>query len=146
MNIDLIEYDDRYVESAITMWRASKHHALGIADQHDLDSYRYFLTEILVPDFTVQFARETSTGQIIGIFVFNATEINQLYIHPDYQRQRIGSQFIQRAKDLCTTTLELNTFEQNLNARHFYEKHGFEIIGGDSKNEEGLPDLRYRWG
>ena len=43
--------------------------------------------------------------------------------------------------------LSLWTFQQNLRARLFYERHGFSVVtetdGAD--NEEKLPDVLYRW-
>jgi hypothetical protein len=42
--------------------------------------------------------------------------------------------------------LKLWTFEANLRARRFYERHGFVPTGATSgDNEEGAPDLRYEW-
>ena len=43
--------------------------------------------------------------------------------------------------------LRLWTFESNLGAQRFYERHGFRPIertAGD--NEEGAPDILYVWG
>ena len=42
--------------------------------------------------------------------------------------------------------LELWTFQANDGARRFYERHGFEAVAmTDGDNEEGAPDVRYRW-
>ena len=41
--------------------------------------------------------------------------------------------------------LTLSTFEVNEKARRFYERNGFEVIGGGCENEENLPDIQYEW-
>ena len=63
----------------------------------------------------------------------------------DFQRQGIGSRLLALAKELSRGKLQLHTFEINLGARAFYEKHGFRVIGQGNDNEEGFPDLLYEW-
>jgi hypothetical protein len=42
--------------------------------------------------------------------------------------------------------LDLWTFQANLGARNFYERHGFAAVAtSDGDNEEGAPDIRYHW-
>ena len=37
-------------------------------------------------------------------------------------------------------------FQKNEGARRFYERHGFTAVEWtDGDNEEGAPDVRYRW-
>lgn len=83
--------------------------------------------------------------QIVGMVAYNADEINQLYIHIDYQGGGIGQRLLERAKTESNGKLTLRTFEQNKNAQRFYEKHGFSIIKRGGENEEKLPDITYEW-
>ena len=41
----------------------------------------------------------------------------------------------------------LYTFQSNVNARKFYEKHGFVIeeFNDGERNEEKMPDITYLW-
>jgi hypothetical protein len=43
--------------------------------------------------------------------------------------------------------LELWCFQQNGEARYFYESHGFQpvLFTEGENNEEHLPDVRYKW-
>lgn len=42
--------------------------------------------------------------------------------------------------------MRADPFVSNTRARRFYERHGFvEIDGSDGDNEEGEPDIRFRW-
>ncbi|HUO12594.1 MAG TPA: GNAT family N-acetyltransferase, partial [Caulobacteraceae bacterium] len=60
--------------------------------------------------------------------------------------QGVGVALLGKAKQ-DASELSLWTFQQNLRARRFYEKHGFVVVvetdGRD--NEEKLPDVLYRW-
>ena len=57
----------------------------------------------------------------------------------------LGKALLDHAKSL-TQTLTLWTFAANTGAQKFYEREGFEAIRRtDGDNEEGLPDILYRW-
>ncbi len=147
MPIAIIDYDDRYAEDAVRMYRASFETALGIDSLHPFENHVNWLRTILVPNATVKLAVDTHSDIVAGLLAVKGVELDQLYIHIDYQRQGIGTRFMQMAKQLSPSKLELWCFQVNAGAQRFYEKHGFTVIGrGDgSDNEEGLPDLRYQW-
>ena len=88
---------------------------------------------------------EDATGPL-GYIAFRADFIEHLFIRPEAQSAGIGLQLLERAKQ-AYAELSLWTFQQNLRARRFYERHGFvavtETDGAD--NEEKLPDVLYRW-
>lgn len=71
--------------------------------------------------------------RVVGMIAYNEREINQLYIHIDYQGIGIGQTLIDKVKVQSSGKLKLYTFEINKNAQRFYEKHGFEIIGRGSR-------------
>jgi ribosomal protein S18 acetylase RimI-like enzyme len=43
--------------------------------------------------------------------------------------------------------IRLHTLQENVEARQFYEKHGFQILKltDGSENEENCPDVLYEW-
>ena len=50
------------------------------------------------------------------------------------------------AKELRPEHLDLWTFQTNIGARRFYERHGFVSVDTtDGENEERAPDVHYRW-
>ncbi len=61
--------------------------------------------------------------------VNNAMYIMQLYIHPDFQGKKIGTELLNFAeefsKEIGSKKVLLNTLEKNFVARKFYEKHGY---------------------
>ncbi|WP_336989774.1 GNAT family N-acetyltransferase [Bacillus infantis] len=139
----MIPYHPHYASETVKMWRDSKEKAIGQKEVHSFEDHVYFLNNILAGLFRVELA--LINGKVVGMIVYNETEISQLYIHTDYQGMGIGTELITRAKEQSVGRLTLYTFEVNENAQRFYEKHGFNIIGGGFKNEENLPDILYEW-
>ena len=81
-----------------------------------------------------------------GIIAFKTGWIEQLYILPDFQGHGIGSALLRQAQ-ITFPHLQLWTFQRNIQAQQFYEKHGFIVIGktDGSGNEEKEPDMLYEW-
>jgi len=133
-----------YADALVALWRDSMTAATGIQPVHSVESQRYFLCEILPAQYAITVVTADS-GEPIGFMASDASMISQLYIHQAWQGQGIGSTLLEQAKALSGGSLQLRTFEVNAGARRFYERHGFVAIGGDSNNEEGQPDILYRW-
>ena len=143
--IEIIAYDDKYARDAVKMWRASKREALGQKDIHSFEEHLSYLRSVLTKENKVYLAIDKQSGTVVGILAINESQLNQLYIHTDYQRTGIGSRLLNLSKELSPGKLRLFTFEANKKARAFYEKHGFKIIGRGFENEENLPDIKYEW-
>ncbi len=81
-----------------------------------------------------------------GIIAFKTGCIEQLYILPNFQGRGIGSALLKQAQTTFPH-LQLWTFQRNIPAQQFYEKHGFIVIGktDGSGNEEKEPDMLYEW-
>jgi ribosomal protein S18 acetylase RimI-like enzyme len=144
-NIQIIPYNEDYAEETVRMWRDSKEKAIGIKDIHDFEDHLNFLKNVLVNENKVFLAIDGDAVKVVGILAVAGNELNQLYIHTDYQGIGIGSRLLELAKELSGGKLRLFTFEVNKGAQAFYEKHGFKIIGRGFENEENLPDIRYEW-
>lgn len=86
-------------------------------------------------------------GLIVGVIRVIGDDLDQLYLLPGYYRHGIGSQLLQKAKELSPERLTLFTFQVNQRARAFYEKHGFRIVdmNDGERNEEKEPDILYEW-
>ena len=81
----------------------------------------------------------------IAVLALTNGWLDQLYVLPDHCNRGIGSALVRHAQSI-QTQLDLWTFQRNEGAQRFYERHGFvEIERTDGDNEEGAPDIRYRW-
>ncbi len=61
-------------------------------------------------------------------------------------RSRLGSRLVAVAKAAASGSLDLWTIQASTGARRFYERHGLVAVATtDGDNEEGEPDVRYRW-
>lgn len=145
-DIELVEYQQKYAEATVRMWRDSKARAIGVEERHSFDEQLDFLNQRLSTENRVYLALVEDSEKVVGLMATDSERVNQLYIHTEYQQMGIGSRLLYLAKETSSGRLRLYTFEVNLGARAFYEKHGFRIIGHGNDNEEGLPDILYEWG
>jgi GNAT superfamily N-acetyltransferase len=86
-------------------------------------------------------------SEIVGTMALRDDWIEQLYVAPGHMSRGIGARLIATAQDRSPAGLQLWTFETNRRAQRFYERHGFVAVerSDGSRNEEGAPDVRYRW-
>jgi GNAT superfamily N-acetyltransferase len=84
---------------------------------------------------------------VVGFAILSADELMQMHVDPDEQNAGIGSALLARAKERRPAGFTLWTFQRNVGARRFYERHGLEVVrltDGDG-NEEREPDVQYAW-
>lgn len=89
-----------------------------------------------------------SRREILGFLALDPADslVSSLYLTPEARGQGIGKALLDRAKAECPLGLGLWTFVANTGARRFYEREGFrEVARTDGDNEEGLPDILFRW-
>ncbi|WP_342577270.1 GNAT family N-acetyltransferase [Psychrobacillus sp. FSL K6-2843] len=141
--IRITPYNSKYAEQTMEMWRDSKEQAIGQKEIHDFENHVYFLNNILPERFQIELA--LIDEEVVGMIAYNDREINQLYIHLEYQGFGIGRTLLDKAKAQSSGKLILYTFEVNEKAQRFYETNGFEIISRGHENEENLPDIQYEW-
>jgi GNAT superfamily N-acetyltransferase len=75
------------------------------------------------------------------------TWVDHLYVDPGFQGRGQGSELLTLAQSLSSGALRLWAFKRNQLARTFYEHRGFKAVefGDGSTNQEGEPDVLYRW-
>lgn len=85
-------------------------------------------------------------GTLAAFMAIAGDFIDQLYVHPDYQRNGLGGSLLAHARTLSPQHLWLYTLQINTNGRAFYEKNGFRAIKfGVSPAPESEPDVEYHW-
>jgi len=86
-------------------------------------------------------------GRIVGMAVLSAEMLDQLYVNPAAQRHGAGSALLDKAKERRPDGFTFWVFQQNDNARRFYERRGCRLVRltDGSGNEEKTPDALYEW-
>ena len=86
-------------------------------------------------------------GVVLGFAALTDDELTHLYVEPDAHGRGIGGALMDRAKERRPGGFRLWVFQQNANARRFYERRGFVLVRetDGSRNEERTPDALYAW-
>jgi GNAT superfamily N-acetyltransferase len=112
---------------------------------HPDEETRRWIAQRVVPQTELWIA-EIRDGAVVGMLVLDDDWVDQLYVEPGLTGQGIGSELIALAKRERPNGLRLWTFESNLAAQRFYERHGFDARDRTADdNEEGAPDILYVW-
>jgi ribosomal protein S18 acetylase RimI-like enzyme len=86
-------------------------------------------------------------GEILGYAALEGDMLEDLYLRPDVRRQGIGTLLLDTVRRHSPAGVSLHVFQQNTDARAFYERHGFTVVDTNdgSRNMENLPDMTLRW-
>jgi len=132
-------------DQAAAVLRASFDQALPtLAGLHTPDEDRWFFRERVFVD--CQLWGYFDDQRLVGIIAFREGWIDQLYVLPARQGRGIGTALLRVAQERFDR-LSLWTFQRNMRARRFYQKHGFVAVSetDGSRNEEKDPDVMYAW-
>ena len=141
------EYRSEDFDAVTILWRISREKSLpqfqiekGHFFYEDQDYFRdHVLTSHSV--WVVEL-----DGRPVGMMAMANDFVDQLYIHPDYQRRGIGEALLNFARERSPDHVWLYTLQININARAFYEKNGFIAEKfGVSPPPENEPDVEYHW-
>jgi GNAT superfamily N-acetyltransferase len=108
---------------------------------------RAWVQQHLLPTGDVTVA--TLDGIVVGVVAVSRGDgygwIDQMYVHPSLVGQGIGTRLLDHAMAVLPRPIRLYTFQPNLGARRFYERHGFQAVAfSDGRdNEEHCPDVLY---
>ncbi|MGL5838386.1 MAG: GNAT family N-acetyltransferase [Sphingorhabdus sp.] len=111
---------------------------------HSAEEYRTFYSDHVFRNDELWGAFQGET--LRGFIALLSGWIDHLYVDPVVHRQGIGSSLVDLAQSK-QSELRLYTFQSNVRARAFYERHGFvieEMTDGE-RNEEKMPDITYHW-
>ncbi|MFJ8210417.1 GNAT family N-acetyltransferase [Streptomyces sp. NPDC096033] len=109
------------------------------------DEIRHWFSTVLVPRYETWVA--VSANAVIGVMVLNDAELKQLYIDPPWRGRGLGDRFMAVAKQRRPDGLTLWTFQVNISAQRFYQRHGFTAVEHTDgrRNDEREPDVRFVW-
>jgi GNAT superfamily N-acetyltransferase len=136
--------DDAAAVAAL-WWRARQAAVPAIPPPvHDEADVERWVAQVLIPDPPTRVA--VVDDRVVAMITLRDGWVDQLYVDPVWQGQGVGTLLLDDAKARSGAGLDLWTFQSNHGARRFYERHGFAPVEWtDGDNEEGAPDVRYRW-
>ena len=141
------EYRDEDFDAVTILWRVAREKAMPEFQQTKghffYEDQAYFKNHILKDNdvWVVEF-----DDHPVAFIAMAGDFIDQLYVHPDHWRKRIGKLLLQFARERSSEHVWLYTLQANVNARAFYEKNGFVAEKfGISPAPESEPDVEYHW-
>ena len=133
------------MDALARLYRDTVRRALSfLPELHTPEEDRAFFRGEIYSDFDVWVAEHDQ--RFLGYIAYRGGFINHLFVAADQLGRGLGEQLLDLAKG-DYAELSLWTFQQNVRARAFYEKHGFvaERFTDGLDNEEKLPDVYYVW-
>jgi putative acetyltransferase len=103
-----------------------------------------FFQGYVFPSSTIWLAEDE--GRLIGFAVLKQDWLDHLYVDPAWHGRGVGKALLTTVRE-DAEELNLWTFQANVQARRFYEHHGFRLVEMTDGfgNEERTPDAHYRW-
>ena len=139
--------ESRDADAIAAVHRASMREAMPwLPDLHTPEEDRAWVARAVLPRQQAWVAEVA--GQVVGVASMDTEDmLTQLYVAPGHQGAGIGSALLETARAARPGGFGLYAFQRNTRARQFYERRGFVAIefGDGSDNEEGEPDVLYRW-
>src|SRR6266540_6099243 len=117
------------VSAAVRVWHESKRVAypyLPLEQGRTLADDERMFREHIWPDNEIWVASLDET--VVAFLAMQGSYIDRLYVQPERQNCGIGSALLDHAKSLSPAGVELHTHQKNVQARAFYEKHGFIAV------------------
>jgi GNAT superfamily N-acetyltransferase len=137
---------DHDIPHVVSLWYRTWHATFPALHHPDpMSTWEQRLRDDLARRGTIWVAEVA--GHIVGFLVVIVPDnsLDQLFVDPTSHGQGIGTVLLHKAKELCPQGLSLHTLQQNVQARRFYERHGF-VAGHSGVNSiNGRPNVEYRW-
>jgi ribosomal protein S18 acetylase RimI-like enzyme len=143
INYIIREYRDTDFDAVTILWRIAREKSQREKGHFFYEDQDYFRNHILKRNrvWVVE-----ADDRPVAFLAMENEFIDQLYIHPAYQRRGIGEALLNFARKQSPDHLWLYTLQDNVNARAFYEKNGFIAEKfGMSPPPESAPDVEYHW-
>jgi ribosomal protein S18 acetylase RimI-like enzyme len=114
-------------EIARVHWHASN---VAYGREDDFSRRLASTNDALELDYVRSFVAEVD-GTIVGLTHVGTDELYAMYVHPDHWGSGVGQALIDRAHEELAETCDearLTVLTDNLRARRFYERNGWELV------------------
>jgi GNAT superfamily N-acetyltransferase len=87
----------------------------------------------------VVFWGDEDLGSLIGVMGIQAVQevtlIRHAYVRTTSQKRGIGARLLSHLRELASTPVLIGTWADAVWAIRFYERHGFQLVGPDEKDQ-----------
>lgn len=128
----------------VEIWHRSVRATHTFLSEQDIQDLYPQVRDLYLPAVSV-WVYETGEGipaGFIGTSVdTNGTQVEMLFVDPEYFGRRIGTQLLDhvRAQHAALTALTVDVNEQNPGAHAFYLRYGFSDVGRSPTDSAGRP-------
>jgi 2-amino-4-hydroxy-6-hydroxymethyldihydropteridine diphosphokinase len=140
-------FRDADFDAVVAGWHASNRASYPyVAEQqrHTLDDARRVFSERVLAECRVRVA-DAPEGPV-GVAALASGWLRQMAVFGAERRRGVGSLLLHDAMAHEPAGLQVHCFQRNVEARAFYERHGFVAVAfGRSAPPEDEPDVLYRW-
>jgi putative acetyltransferase len=132
------KFKESDIDQVIRIWLEASIEAHDFVDDNFWESKVKDMREVYIPSAETYVYEE---GEIIKGFVslYHDT-IAAIFVSPDFQGRGIGTQLMQKAKDV-RDTLILCVYKENSKSVEFYERCGFTVESERIDKHTGHPEL-----
>ena len=112
---------------------------------HTADEDRAWMRDVVFKHCDVWIAE--LDGRLAGFLALERDLLEHLYVLPEFHGCGVGSALLAKAHELRPSGFRLWVFQQNSQARRFYELSGMQLVRltDGTTNEERMPDAEYAW-
>lgn len=135
------KYEENDLAELLETWAAASAIAHPFLTEEFLASERDNIPNLYLPNAETWVFE--ADGQVVGFIALIGNEVGAVFVHPNQQRNGVGSALMNKAKQL-REELEVEVFVKNTIGRAFYAKYGFESIEEKVHGQTGFDLVRLR--
>jgi putative acetyltransferase len=125
-------------ELLFDIWLRSVRATHAFVSEQDIQSFMPLVRDYLASSETELWVLCTDSGAIAAFMGLAGSEIESLFVAPEFHRKGGGRQLVEHAKQLCGE-LTVSVNEQNTGAVRFYEACGFVTKFRSETDSSGRP-------
>ncbi|GAA0819450.1 GNAT family N-acetyltransferase [Colwellia asteriadis] len=118
------EYKETDIESLLDIWLSASKIAHDFIEPTFWDSQVENMRNIYIPASNA-FVYEKNS-KVVGFYALFKGALSAIFVKPSFQRQGIGKQLLNHAKNQ-SDTLKLSVYKENTSSYYFYLSQGFVV-------------------
>ncbi len=135
------KYQAKDLEDVLVAWAAASAVAHPFLSDEFLAEERHNIANVYLPNAET-WVWELD-GRVVGFISLLGNEVGAIFVDPKVHGVGIGRALMDHARGL-REELEVEVFKENVIARAFYARYGFELIQEKVHDQTGLKLLRLR--